>query len=110
MKVKGFETTTRNVSIEVDPMDALESLKAVVYEKHSLPLDAYVTNKGEIAREVEYHGMPASVGSIATRTGSHSYFQTEILFKEPTKQQLHAISVFSNLYDLVQKAVLKSRS
>jgi len=97
MKLKGWETTSRNVEIEVEPMKMVSALKSCVFEKLEIPSDAYIDNQGRLVYDIEHHT-------------SHSWFETVVLFEKPSKEQLHAIQTFSDLYDLVQKATVKARA
>jgi hypothetical protein len=91
MKLQGYERTTRNVSIDVNPMDAVAQLKALVFNEHKLPTDVYIDSKGQLVIDTEYHT-------------SHSWFETTVAVSKPTKQQLGIIKLFNELYELVQKA------
>jgi len=97
MKLKGYERVTRSVSIDVSPMDAVAQLKALVFNEHKLPIDGYIDNKGQLVIDTEYHT-------------SHSWFETTVVVQKPTKQQLGLIKLFSELYDLVQKASANEES
>lgn len=96
MNLKGYETTTRKVVIDVEPMDTIQALKAIVFTHLDIPADAYI-EKGKLVVEHEYHG-------------SHAWYETEVISENPTEKQLLALKTFSDLYDLVQKATAKNRS
>lgn len=57
ISVKGIEHVTRNVNVEVDPIEFLKSLKSTVCH---VPYDAFVRDgKVVTAVDVSYHGSPS---------------------------------------------------
>lgn len=58
VRVKGVETVSRNVDVEVDPFDFLNSLKTSIC---GVPKDAYIDSedgKVKTAEDISYHGSP----------------------------------------------------
>lgn len=57
ISVKGVEHVTRNVNVEVDPIEFLNSLKSTVCH---VPYDAFVRDgKVVTAVDISYHGSPS---------------------------------------------------
>ena len=90
MQVKGREHSVRDVTLEVDPNDALKSITKTVYENLNLPThDRLYVEDGVI---VSYDD---------DGRGSHSSTERTIRNAAPTKQQIEAITHFNAIEKIV---------
>jgi hypothetical protein len=95
MKVKGTETTSREVNISISPRDVFTSLRTEVFSKLKLPsYDVPFIKDGKILVEEEEHGHTTS-------------WSTKVLFEVPSANQLDAIKTFEMLNTLMQKLEIK---
>lgn len=95
MKVKGTETTSREVNIQISPRDVFTSLRTEVFSALKLPCyDIPFVKDGKIMVEEEEHGHT-------------TYWTTKVLTEQPSEDQLNAIETFQKLSTLMQKLEIK---
>lgn len=100
MKIKGTETVSKTVEIDVNPVDAVKALKQVIYPSIKLPLTSenlYIAN-GKIYVDEEYRG------------GSHSSYETLLVEDTPTDEQLETIKLFAKLNSLAFNVMMNERN
>lgn len=90
ISVKGVEHVTRNVNVEVDPIEFLASLKSTVCH---VPYDAFVRDGRVVtAVDVSYHGSP-----------SYEYKAYQI-----PDEDLEIMNKIDELGDLIRDKIYKS--
>jgi len=89
MKVKGKKTEVSTVEIELEPLEALKTLREHCFKSLGLQEGCCVENGMVVVYEENYGG-------------SHSWTDRKVLVECPTTAQLTALSIFSTLYSLIK--------
>ena len=105
MKVKGTETTSRRVEIDVDIIDAAKLvanalLKSYSNGKESMDLDCFLSCHTEHVDAIVY--------DVEHSAGSHSYTTEEVAIAKPTKEQLDALDLAKLFVSRVRDGVSRS--
>jgi hypothetical protein len=86
MRVKGTETTSRSVHIDVDVTDVLRQIQCDVYRSVGMPVDAYLNSRGELVEDEEhYHGSDTQ----------------KVISKKPTENQVKTIEAFRHIHAMM---------
>jgi len=106
MKVKGTETTSRRVEIDVDIIDAAKLVANAL-------LSSYGADKGEeLSLSCFVSCNTDHVGAIAYdvehSAGSHSYTTEVVAVAQPTKEQLDALDLAKLFVSRVRDGVSRS--
>lgn len=91
MQVKGIETSRRNVTVEVQPKDAVVAIRETVYENLDIPITSeyLVIDNGQL---VTYEDEDC---------GSHPDTVRTVQVASPSKTQLQVVELFNNLTNVV---------
>lgn len=88
MRIKGTVTQVKETMVDVRPQEALDSLRAAVFEKLEIRRGAYLNDKGHLCLDEDYYT-------------SHSYSSTEVLTTTPSPDQVKAVTLFNELRSLI---------
>lgn len=89
MKIKGKKTEVSTVEVELEPLEALKTLREHCFKSLGLQDGCYVED-GKIVVYEEVYG------------GSHSWTDRKVIVSSPTTAQLTAMTTFSTLSNLIK--------
>lgn len=82
MRIKGFETISREVNVTVDEFEVLKSLRYKAYDSLDIRAAAFLNSKGQLVEDEDHY---------------HGTISEKVLDENPSELQVTTIQAFNHI-------------